>query len=65
MILALRDYCFRDERVTDVLVDPMAANTKPHRFYRRLGFQPLEIHMFGPDECLIHRLTKKEFENIL
>ena len=30
-----------DLRVAAVLVDPLAANTRAHRFYERLGFRPL------------------------
>ena len=31
--------CFTDPLVTAVLVDPLASNTRAHRFYERLGFQ--------------------------
>ncbi|WP_308737902.1 GNAT family N-acetyltransferase [Nostoc sp. 'Peltigera membranacea cyanobiont' N6] len=36
MQLAL-NRCFADPRVTTVLIDPLASNTRAHRFYERLG----------------------------
>ena len=31
--------CFADPAVTAVLVDPLASNTRAHRFYERLGYR--------------------------
>lgn len=50
--------CFADPTVTAVLVDPLASNTRVHRFYARLGFQFVECRRFGTDECLVYRLDK-------
>ncbi len=50
--------CFADPAVEAVLVDPLAANTRGHRFYQRLGFRPVERRRFGPDDCLVHRLDR-------
>jgi aminoglycoside 6'-N-acetyltransferase len=38
MELALAQ-CFADPLVTAVLTDPLANNTRTHRFYQRLAFQ--------------------------
>lgn len=60
MRLAL-ERCFADGRVTAVLIDPLAANTAAHRFYRRFGFRPVERRRFGRDDCLVHRLERAQW----
>lgn len=50
--------CFADPTVTAVLVDPLAANTRAHRFYERLGFRRVEQRLFGDDECAVYRLER-------
>jgi aminoglycoside 6'-N-acetyltransferase len=50
--------CFAAAEVTAVLVDPLASNTRAHRFYERLGFEPLEYRRFGADDCLVYRLLR-------
>jgi aminoglycoside 6'-N-acetyltransferase len=62
MTMALEDYCFSDPTVEAVLVDPMAKNLRAHRFYQKLGFEPQELRYFGPDETLVHKLTREKFE---
>lgn len=57
MHLAL-DGCFRDATVTAVLVDPLATNTRAHRFYERLGFRFIERRRFGNDDCCVYRLDR-------
>lgn len=57
MSLAL-DRCFADPRVTAVLIDPLASNTRAHRFYERLGFTFVERRRFGDDDCLVYRLDR-------
>lgn len=57
MTQALRR-CFEDEAVTAVLIDPLMSNTRAHRFYRRLGFRPVEARWFQGDHCLVHELTR-------
>lgn len=54
--------CFAEPAVTAVLVDPLAANRRVHRFYRRLGFRPVGRRTFGPDDCLVHRLDRAAWE---
>ncbi len=59
MRLAL-ERCFADPAVAAVLVDPLADNTRAHRFYRRLGFRAVGRRRFGRDDCLVHRLERAE-----
>ena len=59
MRLAL-DRCFADERVTAVLIDPLASNTAAHRFYERLGFQFVEERRFGEDDTFVYRVGKQK-----
>ena len=46
--------CFASPEVTAVLIDPLASNTRAHRFYERLGFKFLECRRFGPDDCIVY-----------
>jgi aminoglycoside 6'-N-acetyltransferase len=57
MQLAL-ERCFADPLVTAVLIDPLANNTRAHRFYERLGFQFVEPRRFGDDDCFVYRLEQ-------
>ena len=50
--------CFAPPEVTAILIDPLASNTRSHRFYQRLGFAPIERRSFGADDCLVHRLDR-------
>jgi aminoglycoside 6'-N-acetyltransferase len=61
MTMALQR-CFSHKNVTAVLIDPLEANTKAHRFYERLGFRFIEKRTFGEDACLVYRLERKEWE---
>lgn len=51
--------CFADPAVTAIVIDPLASNVRAHRFYRRLGFNPLEPRQFGEDQCLVHELKRE------
>ena len=53
--------CFADQAVTAILIDPLANNTRAHRFYRRLGFRPVGRRTFGRDDCLVHRLERRDW----
>ena len=53
--------CFINPEVTAVLVDPLAENTRAHRFYERLGFQFVEQRRFGEDECFVYRLDRADY----
>lgn len=57
MTLAV-EHCFAAPEVTEILIDPLAANTRAQRFYSRLGFQAVERRWFGADDCLVMRLTR-------
>src|SRR5687768_6468328 len=48
--------CFSDPAVGAVLIDPLARNTRAHRFYERLGFRFIERRSFGADDCFVYRL---------
>jgi aminoglycoside 6'-N-acetyltransferase len=60
MALAL-ERCFADPSVEAVLVDPLAVNTRAHRFYEQLGFRFVERRCFGADDCLVYRLERSEY----
>lgn len=60
MQLAL-DRCFAHPEVTAVLIDPLAANLRAHRFYERLGFRFVERRRFGQDECFVYRLSRADY----
>jgi aminoglycoside 6'-N-acetyltransferase len=53
--------CFADPAVTAILIDPLASNTRAHRFYERLGFQFIEEHRFGDDDCFVYRLNRSDW----
>ena len=61
MVLAL-ERCFADAAVTAVLLDPLASNTKAHRFYERLGFQFVERRQFDEDDCFVYRLNRQHWQ---
>jgi aminoglycoside 6'-N-acetyltransferase len=53
--------CFADTEVTAVLIDPLADNTRAHRFYERLGFRFVERRRFGRDDCYVYRLERGDY----
>jgi aminoglycoside 6'-N-acetyltransferase len=53
--------CFADQAVSAVLVDPLADNTRAHRFYERLGFRLVERRCFGQDDCFVYRLDRADY----
>jgi aminoglycoside 6'-N-acetyltransferase len=53
--------CFDDPAVSAVLIDPLASNTRAHRFYERIGFRFLEPRRFGDDECFVYRLDRADY----
>lgn len=60
------DRCFADKRVNAVLIDPLANNTKSHRFYERLGFQFAERRQFDDlSDCFVFRLERDAWETAL
>ncbi len=61
MTLAV-DACFAVPGVDAIVIDPLNSNTDAHRFYRRLGFRAEGRRMFGEDHCLVHRLTRADWD---
>jgi aminoglycoside 6'-N-acetyltransferase len=61
MRLAL-DRCFSTPSVTAILIDPLANNTRAHRFYERLGFSFVEVRRFGDDDCFVYSLDRPTWE---
>lgn len=57
--------CFSDPDVEAVLIDPLASNTRAHRFYRRFGFRELGPRRFGLDECLVFRLDRADWRRVV
>ncbi|WP_193197963.1 GNAT family N-acetyltransferase [Nostoc sp. MG11] len=55
--------CFADPLVTAVLVDPLASNTRVHRFYERFGFQFVESRRFGNDDCLVYSVNRGDWHH--
>jgi aminoglycoside 6'-N-acetyltransferase len=56
--------CFADPAVTAVIIDPLASNTRAHKFYQRIGFKPLGRRLFnGEDDCLVHELTRADWQS--
>jgi aminoglycoside 6'-N-acetyltransferase len=54
--------CFAAPSVNAIVIDPLASNTRSHRFYQRLGFAPEARRLFGDDDCLVHRLTRAAWQ---
>ena len=53
--------CFADPSVRAILIDPLASNERAQRFYQRFGFRPVARQRFGADECLVHRLERRDW----
>jgi aminoglycoside 6'-N-acetyltransferase len=53
--------CFAAPEVTAVLIDPLASNTRAHRFYQRLGFRFVQRRRFGDDDCFVYRLERQDW----
>jgi aminoglycoside 6'-N-acetyltransferase len=51
--------CFDKPAMKAVVIDPLASNTRAHRFYERLGFQFVERRMFDGDDCFVMQLTRE------
>ena len=45
-----------------IVIDPLNSNVAAHRFYQRLGFAVEGRRMFDEDDCLVHRLTRADWE---
>jgi len=51
--------CIADPAVTAILIDPLASNTRAHRFYERQGFVAVGPRRFGTDDCVVYRLERE------
>ena len=61
MMRLAHELCFADPKVTGIVIDPLASNTRAHAFYQRLGYVPVERRTFGDDDCLVHRLSRERY----
>lgn len=61
MMAAALAHSFSDPDVAAVLTDPLAANADAHAFYQAMGFHPDGHRQFGPDDCLVHRITRAQW----
>ena len=53
------NHCFASKDVTAIVIDPLASNTKAHRFYQRFGFVFVERRLFDEDsDCFVFRLDR-------
>jgi len=52
--------CFSEPDVHTILIDPLASNTRAHRFYEKLGFRFQEERTFGEDHCFVYRLNRTD-----
>jgi aminoglycoside 6'-N-acetyltransferase len=63
MMRAAIGLCFADSAVTAIVIDPLASNNRAHKFYQRIGFKPEGRWLFNDeDDCLVHRLTRADWD---
>jgi aminoglycoside 6'-N-acetyltransferase len=62
MIRLAIERCFADPRTLAVLIDPLASNTRAHRFYERCGFKRVGPRTFGEDACIVYRMDRADWE---
>lgn len=55
--------CFAITGVTGVLLDPLARNTRAHRFYERMGFEKIDERRFENELCFVYELTRERYES--
>ena len=58
MMLKAIDFCFADQSVHTIVLDPFKENIRAHQFYERLGFEFLEERNFDGDDCFVYHLTR-------
>ncbi len=47
----------------DELPHIVASDPRAHRFYEWLDFRFLEARRFGPDDCYVYRLKRKDWHS--
>lgn len=62
MMNAVMAQCFADPSVNAIIIDPLNSNRDAQRFYQRLGFKVVGRRFFEKDDCLVHRLTRQDWE---
>lgn len=50
--------CFAEPGVKEILIDPLATNTRAHRFYERMGFSFREARQLGDSFCFVYFLRR-------
>lgn len=61
MMTVAIERCFRNPEVVSILIDPLATNTKAHKFYGKFGFKFIEERSFGEDICFVYRLDRNDW----
>ena len=54
--------CFKDPKITSILIDPLKSNKKAHRFYERLGFKFIEERNFEDSLCYVYEILREDYE---
>ncbi|HZB41962.1 MAG TPA: GNAT family N-acetyltransferase [Ilumatobacter sp.] len=52
------DRIFEHDGADTMLIDPQVTNPRAIAFYKRLGFEPMEVRDFNGDKCLVMRLLR-------
>lgn len=55
-------YCFDQDAVEAVLIDPLLRNHRAIKFYERLGFRHVEERRFGEDDCAVMTMTREDWK---
>lgn len=58
MMTQALDFCFSQDEVEAVVIDPLERNTRARRFYERTGFVAVGPRRFGTDDCVVYRLDR-------
>lgn len=53
--------CFKNKKVTAIIIDPLESNVGAHTFYEKLGFRFVEKRRFGEDDCFVYRLERSSW----
>ncbi|MFK7773532.1 MAG: GNAT family N-acetyltransferase [Saprospiraceae bacterium] len=62
MMTMVIDRCFANNDVDEILIDPLASNTRAIQFYKKIGFHFLENRKFGESHCAIYILKRDEWK---
>ena len=64
MIFAI-GHCFKAPEVTAILIDPLASNTRSHKFYKSFSFEFIERRQFDEEsDCFVFKLTRAVWEKL-